>query len=188
MPLFKIIENSQASLNPSDLPRANGGVLLFARFFNLAVRVPIPPLDSNGYLPPGIRECTLPEIEAAFATSIHRGKLFDGLVRYADLLRSCGVLRFLYVNGSFTTSKADPGDVDVVVEYPPAAMFRPLATFFTQVGQVDANKKKFYVHPMFVPYNNEAGCVAYFQSIRVDESLAKKLPPSFRKGLLRVTL
>ncbi len=76
----------------------------------------IPPLDDDGYLPPGIHEATLSEIEGRFAHTLIRRRLFQGLRRLAKALKGAGC-RTLYLDGSFVTDKPDPGDYDAVWEY-----------------------------------------------------------------------
>ena len=76
----------------------------------------IPPFDANGNLPPGIYTATLSEIRKRYAYTPLRKGLFDGVVRLAKSLEAAGC-RTLYLNGSFITSKPDPGDYDAVWEY-----------------------------------------------------------------------
>src|SRR5262245_50415371 len=75
----------------------------------------IPAFDSNGNLPPGIHVATWRECEARFSGSSQRKKLLDGLARALAVLRSAGCRR-VYVDGSFVTSKATPGDYDAAWE------------------------------------------------------------------------
>lgn len=67
--------------------------------------------DQHGNLPPGIHPMTWQEFEALFGTNAHRRQLLAGLKVAIDLLRRAGC-RTVYVNGSFVTSKALPGDFD----------------------------------------------------------------------------
>lgn len=63
-------------------------------------------------LPGGIHETTLPEVEEFFAFNPRRKLLFGGLVVGVEALSMAGC-RKLYINGSFVTSKIEPGDFDV---------------------------------------------------------------------------
>ena len=75
----------------------------------------IPDLQDNGYLPPGIHPATLDEIEARFGwQSEIRQAQMESLRWLIDLLRRTGALRII-INGSFTTDRVDPNDVDCVV-------------------------------------------------------------------------
>jgi hypothetical protein len=62
-------------------------------------------------LPPGIHDTTLAEVEARFATTPHRKRLFDGFLRMVQALEAAGC-RYVYLNGSFVTAKPHPGDYD----------------------------------------------------------------------------
>lgn len=71
----------------------------------------IPEFDSNGNLPPGEHRATLKDIETKFTWTQKRKKLFDGLEKAVKNLRDAGVWQ-IYIDGSFTTTKDDPSDVD----------------------------------------------------------------------------
>lgn len=76
----------------------------------------IPPFDTRGYLPEGIHEATLYEIEKRLAITPDRKRLFKGLKRLAIALKAAGC-KTLYINGSYVTNKQEPGDYDAVWEY-----------------------------------------------------------------------
>lgn len=63
-------------------------------------------------LPPGVHIATLKEIEARFAISEHRKRLFSGFRSGVMALRRAGCRR-IYLDGSFVTEKPIPGDYDV---------------------------------------------------------------------------
>lgn len=71
----------------------------------------IPPFQPNGNLPPGVHIADWPEFVARFGTSPRRLTLLAGLRAALDLLRDAGCLS-VYVDGSFVTNKAQPGDFD----------------------------------------------------------------------------
>lgn len=75
----------------------------------------IPEFDKNGNLPPGTYPATLAEIETRFAITLHRKKLFSGLKAVAENLKAANC-QTLYLNGSFITSKEEPGDFDACWE------------------------------------------------------------------------
>jgi hypothetical protein len=62
-------------------------------------------------LPPGVHPATLAEVAKMFATNARRRALYDGLLRAAGALRAAGCGR-LYLDGSYVTAKAVPGDYD----------------------------------------------------------------------------
>jgi hypothetical protein len=76
----------------------------------------IPPFDSNGYLPPGIYEATLAQIEKNYTYNLRRKWLFEGLTKLVKTLKTAGC-KTLYLNGSYITNKLEPNDYDAVWEY-----------------------------------------------------------------------
>jgi hypothetical protein len=148
--------------------------------------VPIPHLNSHGYLPGGIHDADLDEIGRTYATTIHRSNLFGGLLRFTAYIKGFGCVRFIYVDGSFVTDKPVPGDVDAVIELPqfPGA----LSGMMNQILNEKRSKDLYHVHPFTVLHSTQGGYVDFFQRLRTQEAASKKLPPGFRKGILRVTL
>lgn len=88
----------------------------------------IPALDNEGFLPPGIYDCTLVEIRERFGQfngSDCRQKLFQKLEGFVNATQRANLGAWLIVNGSFTTDKQEPGDIDMdlVVVLPPGHDF-----------------------------------------------------------------
>lgn len=75
----------------------------------------IPSFDESGNLPSGIHSATWDEIVERYATNEHRGRLLDGLREAIGSLRAAGCRR-VYLDGSFVTDKAMPGDFDACWE------------------------------------------------------------------------
>lgn len=75
----------------------------------------IPPLNTDGYLPPGIHSATVREIEARFGggSELRRVQM-ESLRWLIELAWLAGVKRII-VNGSFVTDKLEPNDVDCVL-------------------------------------------------------------------------
>lgn len=71
----------------------------------------IPPFDERGNLPPGVHEADWAELEAAFGGSPRRDALLAGLQEALDSLQEAGC-RTAYIDGSFVTATATPGDFD----------------------------------------------------------------------------
>jgi hypothetical protein len=72
----------------------------------------IPDFDEQGYLPPGVHQATLDEIEERFGQEPELRRVeMESLRWLADLARRAGVLRII-VNGSFVTDTYEPNDVD----------------------------------------------------------------------------
>jgi hypothetical protein len=77
--------------------------------------MPIPPLQEDGLLPPGLYLAEMNEIEERFGKSTPQRKmLFERLRMFVELAQHCGAQR-MFVNGSFVTAKPEPSDVDVVI-------------------------------------------------------------------------
>lgn len=68
-------------------------------------------LGPDGNLPSGIHTFTWDEVRDRFGGNAHRRRLLAGLERAMDHLRAAGC-RTIYLDGSFVTSKAQPGDFD----------------------------------------------------------------------------
>lgn len=78
----------------------------------------IPNFDTNGYLPPGCIRPSLNEFKERFvdnfSDSITRNNIFDGYKEYCKRLIEVEIAEKQWVNGSFTTNKTDPNDIDFV--------------------------------------------------------------------------
>ena len=78
----------------------------------------IPKFDDNGNLPTGFITPELEEFKKRFVDIFHdsttRQEIFNGYVRYSGKLDTLNVATIQWVNGSFTTSKIDPEDIDFV--------------------------------------------------------------------------
>jgi hypothetical protein len=90
-------------------------------------RMPIPDMDEHGFLPAAIHECSLEELEQRFGEDRWvdnkmrpcRSRLFARLRDYLAELRRSGLPAVVLVDGSFTTDKPEPGDIDLAVVLPP---------------------------------------------------------------------
>jgi hypothetical protein len=84
-------------------------------------RLPIPNLNEQGLLPPGIYDCSLEEIGerfGAFQSTDRRSRLYRRLQEYLIQVRSTNLAVAVIVDGSFVTSKHAPGDIDLVLVLP----------------------------------------------------------------------
>ena|SRR5688572_17470932 len=81
----------------------------------------IPTLDGDGLLPLGIHDCTLAELRDRFGTlqtSDRRCRLYERLEQFVREAKLSGVAKYVIVDGSFVTGKADPNDIDLIVVVP----------------------------------------------------------------------
>jgi hypothetical protein len=75
----------------------------------------IPDFNDDGYLPPGVHRATLEEIAARFGTNSELRRVqMESLRWLVDLAIQVGAVRIV-VNGSFTTDKLEPNDVDCIL-------------------------------------------------------------------------
>jgi hypothetical protein len=75
----------------------------------------IPPFNDDGYLPPGIYQASLAEIEARFGQESEiRHVQMESIRWLVDLAMRAGVRRVV-LNGSFVTDIIEPNDVDCVL-------------------------------------------------------------------------
>ncbi len=72
----------------------------------------MPDFDEHGNLPPGIHPMTWQEFTTRFGTNPYRRGLLAGLKEAIELIKRAGC-QTVYLNGSFVTSKALPGDFDM---------------------------------------------------------------------------
>jgi len=78
----------------------------------------IPDLDGDGFLPPGVHDASLDEIRETFGRfqgTDRRVQLQKALAAFATEAQATGLVAAITVDGSFTTGKASPGDVDLIV-------------------------------------------------------------------------
>ena len=71
----------------------------------------VPAFDYTGKLPPGIYWVTWKELKLGFGFTPTRVQLLAGLRQALALLKRAGCRR-VYIDGSFVTTKLQPGDVD----------------------------------------------------------------------------
>lgn len=69
------------------------------------------PFDGRGNLPPGIHFADWREVIERFGGTTRRQELLVGLRQALDVLRYAGC-RTVFLDGSFVTAKAEPGDFD----------------------------------------------------------------------------
>jgi len=74
--------------------------------------------QSNGYLREGIHKLSIMRFGKLFGEiNPYRTMLMQRVESFFNLLRESGVKR-IYINGSFTTQKEMPSDIDYIVELP----------------------------------------------------------------------
>lgn len=161
-----------------------------------APAAPLPELTSYGLLPPGIHTATIEEVERVLgSTNLRRTTLWSKFVQWLALLRQEQLAISVFLDGSFTTAKALPGDIDLVIELPSAAAvkaaggirpsFLPLITHALVKAQYELD-----VYPWTpeVPAKTERDLIDFFQHVRPNVAAELGVGPDFRKGIIRVML
>jgi hypothetical protein len=89
-------------------------VIIFKRLAPLERRMGYKPL-----LPPGLHDMSEEDLEnhflGSFPNSSTREKLVNGLKTYLSALENIGISFEVWIDGSFTTEKENPNDIDIVV-------------------------------------------------------------------------
>ncbi len=78
----------------------------------------IPELDEHGLLPTGVHDASLEEVRERFGQfhgSDRRVRLFAVLEKFAADAKSAELVQAMIVNGSFTTDKVRPSDIDLIL-------------------------------------------------------------------------
>jgi len=147
-----------------------------------------PSLTNAGICPEGTHDCTLDEIAANLCHNEARQRLWDKFLEFHAWMLTQPVPPSILIDGSFSTDKTVPGDIDVVVDLTGAddATIGFWATQYfnrkQQIGQI--YNLDFYIYFPGAPKDLRA----FFTYVKVEEAIARGLQPEDRKGLLRVTL
>ena len=75
----------------------------------------IPEFNENGNLLLGVHWAEWEEFKEIFGTNLNRQRMIDGLELAMTQLKAAGC-RTIYIDGSFVTSKQNPGDFDACWE------------------------------------------------------------------------
>ena len=113
--------------------------------------MPIPPFNQYGLLPPEIHSASMEEVVARLGFSPKRQDLIEqGLKPVVERLKALGV-REVYLNGSFTTSKPSPGDIDGYV------LTTVGSALETEVAEHQEEWKATYRVDMWLAYTDQPG-------------------------------
>lgn len=150
--------------------------------------MPIPALMETGYLPSGEFHCDLDELKNIFGVNDRRTALLTKLDQFLAWLRNTHGLDLPYfVDGSYTTSKPHPSDIDFVIDLTNATndqIGTALQLFSLQHDQI---KQDFEIDFWFFHPNAPKDLKQFFQYVRIEELQQRQLPPETRKGILRIT-
>lgn len=117
----------------------------------------IPEFDENGNLPPvGLIRPTIQEFEKRFVKEAEdekiRRNLFDKYNEYCNNLISLAVASIQWVNGSFTTIKPNPNDIDLVIHFDGMKIHEEKDLQLRIEKLIDKReiKRRYKCHPQFV--------------------------------------
>jgi len=148
--------------------------------------MPIPDLTPFGVLPVGRHDCTLEEIEAAYTATDHRRALWGDLRGFLAWVDPQPKPTSIYFDGSFTSDKTTPSDIDVVFDLDGcdnATRNHWLIVFATQQPAIKRDYRvDFWVYFPGMPNDLRA----FFAYVRPEEAIKRGMGPGDLKGLLRV--
>lgn len=125
----------------------------------------IPPFDERGLLSQGIFEAKWEEIHHHLGFSERRERLLDGLYQGLLALKQAGCQR-AYIDGSFVSIKAAPGDFDVCWEsngVDPDLLDPVLLTFSNQQAQKQKYSGEFFPAYTTASLNPRLNYLEFFQ-------------------------
>jgi hypothetical protein len=123
---------------------------------NCILRAMIPEFDKNGNLPPiGLIRPTIQEFEQRFVEANiekFRGELYRGYKNYCSHLISRKMASIQWVDGSYTTTKPRPKDIDLVVHFDGMKLHSDanLQKDFKRLINEDDMKAEYNCHPQYV--------------------------------------
>jgi hypothetical protein len=153
---------------------------------------PIPPFNYHGYLPEGVHDTTVEELQARFVFNEGRRVLWDRLKQFHQWAVSTGSFSYAYIDGGFITSKAQPEDIDVILQtrapYGPAA-FTAMEPFFA--AGMETIYANYSVHLHFWCEGFPGGLSdfrRFFQYLRPQDAAPLGLKEGAKKGIVRIKL
>jgi hypothetical protein len=141
----------------------------------------IPPFNDRGELPPGMHDTTLHEIKRTLGFNQKRRGMIERLRRALRNLQASGVRR-VYLNGSFTTRKPEPNDIDGCWDADEHVKVESLDPVFLDFAQQRRAMKRKYGVDFFIANAIEMGSgVPFREFFQLNRD-------GFRKGLLVLDL
>jgi len=99
----------------------------------------------------------------------------------------------VYIDGSYTTDKPNPSDIDIVFEVDDKAPAETLSPLLVEISNKEKVMSQYGVHPFAqIPIlKNHNNMPAFFQHLKEQDALSrgiKVLPKTAQKGIVRITL
>lgn len=149
--------------------------------------MPIPELTETGYLPSGEFHCDLTELRNTFGVNERRTELLAKLDAFLVWLRGTHDLDLPYfVDGSYTTFKAYPSDIDFVIDLTTATNDQIGTALRLFSLHHDEIKQTFEIDFWYFHPDAPKDLKQFFQYVRIEELQQRQLPPETRKGILRI--
>lgn len=147
----------------------------------------IPALDTHGLLPAGVHDCTLHDIDAAFAWNAHRTSLLKAFEDcYQDEIRISFTQPLLF-DGSFVTDKDLPDDIDVVLDLSTASPQTQVSGLKFMMQNQARLKAQYRVHFWINLPGLTGDFTQFFQYLGGKTARVKGLQPKHHKGILKLT-
>jgi hypothetical protein len=153
---------------------------------------PLPPFTYHGYLPEGVHDTTLEELHERLAFNPHRVMLWGRLREFLDWAIATKTFSFAYIDGGFITNKAQPEDIDVILQTSAGygmEAFAAMEPFFAT--GMDVIHEKYSVHLHFWCEGFPGGVSdfrRFFQYLRPQDAAPKGLKEGAKKGITRIKL
>jgi hypothetical protein len=148
----------------------------------------IPEFTEFGLLPEGIHSCSTEEAAGFLCTNEHRTAIWQGLQGFVAAIAHLPTPSAILVDGSFVTDKPLPGDADVIIDISNCneGEYRLWADFWSE--NFERTKEEFRVdfYPVVAGLGHDFS--TFFQYVRIDDALQRGVPPTTRKGILKVQL
>ncbi len=148
--------------------------------------MPIPPLNTDGFLPVGIHLAALGEIRERFGVfrgSDRRPNLFARLLELVSSMQRSKLFEALLIDGSFVTATRDPNDIDAIAVLRPGHDFERdlLMSEYAVVSRTMLTRRfRFDV----IVAERDSGVYRTY----VDFFSLVRNAPGVRKGILQITL
>ncbi|MGP1530292.1 MAG: DUF6932 family protein [Treponema sp.] len=81
----------------------------------LSKKIEYPPLLSAGFHKKSLEECKGLLVDPFHGTSDRRPLIYNKFCKFIDMLRKISVHFEVWIDGSFTTKKQEPDDIDIVI-------------------------------------------------------------------------
>lgn len=157
----------------------------------------IPDFNDEGNLPPGIYKPNLLEFKKRFVLSCANSKtrcpLYSNYIDYCNEIIAFDIASKNWVDGSFTTKKEDPGDVDIVVHYDALKLnsIKERAAIATRLLDRINTKTIFHCHTFLVPVyppHDPRHVQTYLQSKKWGKWFSQDKITKREKGLIEFDL